>query len=189
MAKYPYFDAVEGLGTLMLSTVRLACGNSGQGARQRTEELSTMRQRCHKAVCELEDALFSDFLPPLERDDLAAIAHALARVTERASEAALASAGVGELRTTRTARAEADVCLRLAEQLCSDLAILKKIRKPTEMPALHRFRELLASSPPSSRIERSSGARIGELHEKRGRLLSELAAAYDTLIEVMLNNI
>lgn len=189
MAKYPYFDALETLGTLAVRAVHLA---SRDGMKKRKDDPEDLRRSCHKTLCELEDALFSDFLPPLERDDLATLAHALVRVTERAIELCLPARSTALPRTDGT---EAEICLRLSEQLAHDLGILKKIRNPREMPALRAFRDLLAegSRAHAATIEKCAGGGMSraltDTAARWRKLRIELARTYDTLVEVMLNNI
>ena len=83
MVKYNYFENLEQISSLAEAAVKLACGG---GARTEEKSISELRKSCDRLICELEDALFSDFLPPLERDNIAACAHSLSRVVDQASE-------------------------------------------------------------------------------------------------------
>lgn len=167
MAKYPYFHALEDLAALALSAVRLSTRDATQ---KRGEDRPTLRHTCHRTLCDLEDALFADFLPPLERDDIAILAHALSHVVDTALS-------LSPPLSPRAETADSARCLRLAEQLSHDIGILKKIRKPSEMPALREFRALLAEEDHAKSSPRYAPLRLALSH------------AFDTLVEVMLNNI
>ena len=169
MAKYPYFEALEALADMAARAVRQAVSEL---ASPKKEDPLALRASAHKAMCEMEDALFSDFLPPIEREDLAALAHALVRVIDIAGECALLTHSRA---STRAERWEGDLCLRLCKQLCADVILLKTIRNPKQMPALRDFRALLAKA------ERTSS--------RYSPLRAELSQAFDTLVEVMLHNI
>ena len=83
MVKYNYFENLEQLSDCAKQAVELACGGRIDTD---SSSMSTLRRSCDRIVCELEDALFSDFLPPLERDTIAACAHGLSRVVDQATE-------------------------------------------------------------------------------------------------------
>ncbi len=184
MAKYNYFEALEQLSDLAEQAVRLVCGPPiPDGA----AKLSALRRASDRAICGLEDALFSDFLPPLERDSIAACAHALSRVMDRASELLCAP-----LRPTTE---EGAVCIKLAARLTQSVALLRRISKPKENPDRQGFRELAAQG------RAAHGATLRSIHDGAlpssalrhamllGRLRTELSHAFDRLVEVMLNNI
>ena len=188
MAKYPYFEALETLSALVSQAVRIACTDAFKKER---ETLAAIRPLRDKTVCELEDALFADFLPPLERDSIAATAHCLSRVMDCASDLALSKMHF----SVPLPNEEAQICILLAEQLERDIALLRTIRKPSEMPSLREFRELLAQARTAhgtmlGRV--SSGAfprYAAETIILCGKLRSELSRAFDELVEIMLNNI
>lgn len=184
--KYNYFDDLEALSALSLSATSLACG------REKNLNISELRRECDRLVCKIEDTLFSDFLPPLERDGIAAVAHCLSRVVDRSSELlsdpyATASFMLGN--------EEADVCVKLAEELREGIIMLRRIKKPSEYPNICGYRELLCKGRLSHRHMLSAvrtGA-VSKCHREAiiltARLRTELSEAFDRLIEVMLNNI
>lgn len=188
MVKYNYFEKLEKLSELARSAVNLACGGS---AMERGQDLSSLRRACDRSVCELEDALFSDFLPPLERDNLAACAHALSRVVDGASELLNHPAVPPSARHNEEGR----ICIRLADSLASSVSMLKRIRKPDEIPDVQGFRQLLSEG------RCAHTAILAKLHAGSlprsyaqsiilmGRLRGELSHAFDELVEIMLNNI
>lgn len=186
MVKYNYFENLEKLSSLSLSAVLLACKEGSRG------DISEMRKTGDRLVCETEDALFSDFLPPLERDNIAASAHCLSRVIDKASELLSDTAcSPSFIRSNE----EGKICIQLAEELHASISILKQIRKPDELPNTQGFRELLREGSlahkrmlqklHSGSIPRSCAEAI----ILTGRLRSELSRAFDELVEIMLNNI
>lgn len=188
MGKYPYFEALETLSALVSQAVRIACTDA---CKKEKDTLSTIRLSRDKTVCEVEDALFCDFLPPLERDSIAATAHGLSRVIDCASDLALS-----KLHTSATlANEEARICMLLAEQLERDIGRLRTIRKPSELPSLREFRSLLAEARAAHGImlgRVASGAfprHAAQTILLCGKLRSELSRVFDELVEIMLNNI
>ena len=191
MAKFRYFESLEELSNTALQAVKLSCKSKGCTKKEK-QELSAIRLSADKCVCELEDALFADFLPPLERDSIAACAHCLSRVFDRAAD--LASSIVSMPSSSR-ADEEQKICIRLCEVLHDDIALLKKIRKPSEMPSHRAFRALLAKGR-SAHADALAKIGAGALPRSYAnsiilcaKLRSELARSYDELLEIMLNNI
>ena len=191
MAKFQYFEALEELSASAVRAVRLSCKSKCSTEKDK-KELSDIRIAADKCVCELEDALFSDFLPPLERDGIAACAHCLSRVIDRASDLA---ASVKNSPCNQKGDDEQKICIRLCELLHEDIALLKKIRKPSEMPSHRAFRALLSKGR-AAHADSIAGISAGALPKSRAnsiilcaKLRAELARSYDELVEIMLNNI
>ena len=189
MVKYHYFETLEELSSLAETSVKLACGGSVPKEKQ---EISTIRKSSDRLICELEDALFSDFLPPLERENIAACAHCLSRVIDQAAElrGGGAPGGLGG-----KVNEEGRICLSLAHTLAESIAMLPKIRKPHQTPDTEGFRTLLAEG------RNAHAAMLAKVHAGvlprssvgaiilTGRLRAELSRAFDELVEIMLNNI
>lgn len=191
MAKIRYFDSLEELSDSALQAVRISCKSKGCTKKEK-EELSAIRLSADKCVCELEDALFADFLPPLERDSIAACAHCLSRVIDRASDLAMS---IVCLPTNSNCDEEQKICIRLCETLHEDIDLLKKIRKPNVMPSHRAFRALLTKGR-IAHTEALSKISAGSLPRNMAnsiilcaKLRTELARSYDELLEIMLNNI
>lgn len=193
MAKFRYFESLEELSDSAVRAVRISCKSKGCTEKDKNE-LSSIRLSADKCVCELEDALFADFLPPLERDGIAACAHCLSRVIDRASDLAASTVRL-PLSYSGKGDEEQRICIKLSEQLHEDIALLKKIRKPSEMPSHRAFRALLAKGR-AAHFDAMSKISTGSL--PRGfansvilcaKLRTELARSYDELVEIMLNNI
>ena len=186
MAKCNYFDKLEELSALSAEAVELACGGGD------TDRLSALRKNGDRLVCELEDTLFSDFLPPLERDGIAACAHDLSRVMDRAIE--LSAAGGAPAYRGRP-NGEGEICCRLAKELALAVSLLRRIRKPDEMPDLRGFRSLLSEGR-AAHETMMAGVRAGAVSRSAvqavfltGRLRTCLGECFESLVEVMLKNI
>ncbi|MBO5938641.1 MAG: hypothetical protein J6Q82_03985 [Clostridia bacterium] len=187
--KYDYFETLEQLSLHASDAVRLACAPKPSGD---TKSISSLRKRSDKLICELEDALFSDFLPPLERETIAGCAHCLSRVVDQASELLCHASYAPPLERQNE---EGLVCLRLCEKMCEAISLLRRIRKPDELPDMQGFRSLLAEG------RRAHGAMLSRVHSGilpksaaqtiilTGRLRAEISHAFDVLVEIMLNNI
>ena len=172
----------------MVTAVGAACGEATVDGKA----ISELRKSCDKRICELEDALFSDFLPPLERDNIAACAHALSRVVDQAIELI----GNTEGRSAGCkANEEGAVCVRLSRELQASIALLRRIRKPDEIPDIQGYRALLREG------RDAHNTMLRKLHTGMlprsaaqgiiltGRLRAELSHSFDELVEVMLGNI
>lgn len=189
MVKYNYFEKLEQLSTLAESAVQLTCGNIPH---RDPQDVSNLRKACDRLVCELEDALFSDFLPPLERENIAACAHCLSRVMDQASELL---SYLSLMPPATKFNEEGKICIRLAAHIKDSIAMLPKIRKPDEMPDVQGFRQLLCEG------RAAHAAMLSKLHAgvlprsaaqviiHTGRLRCELSRTFDELVEIMLNNI
>lgn len=186
MVKYNYFENLEKLSSLSLSAVSLACGTDKSGS------IVEIRKDCDRLVCATEDALFSDFLPPLERNNIAGAAHCLSRVVDRASDL-LSDAGATP--SFMCSNEEAAICVGLAKELDVSVALLRQIRRPDEMPDTEGFRKMLCDARHAHK-NMLSKIRTGTLSRSSaeaviltGRLRSELSHAFDEIVEIMLNNI
>jgi hypothetical protein len=185
MGKYRYFETLEAISLLAEQAVVLACTDTPPTDRKR---LSLLRPECDRLVCELEDSLFSDFLPPLERDSIAASAHCLSRIIDEALE-------LSAHPLPPTANEEGAVCVRLAAKLSETVQILRRINKPDELPEIQGFRKLLSEGRKANRrmldhlrssaLPRNAASAIIQT----GRLRAELSRAFDETVEVMLCNI
>ena len=186
--KYHYFETLEQLCDSVVTVVSMACGEKAADPKTVCE----LRRRCDRQICELEDALFSDFLPPLERDNIAACAHALSRVVDQAIELIGNSAtysGAGK------PTEEGAVCIRLAAALKSAVSMLRRIRKPNETPDIQGYRALLGEgrSAHTAMLQKLHTGMLPRSAAQKiiltGRLRAELSHSFDELVEVMLGNI
>ena len=191
MSKIDYFDTLVKISELSERSVVLA---SDSGCEKNASATSAkLRDECDSLVFELEKSLFEDFLPPLERNSIAACAHSLSRVIEKANDLSLyqesAKAPLGYKNE------ECIVCIKLAAELKKHTTILKTIRKPSETPDIAGFRKILDEGRAANKsfIKKMrhgtlppSAMRISIL---TSRLRFELSRAFDDIIEIMLNNI
>ncbi len=185
MGKYHYFETLEQLSELSERAVTFSCTEKEEGGKK---EFSSLRLSCDRLLCELEDALFSDFLPPLERDSIAACAHSLSRVIDQAWE-------LSAHHMPPNSNEEGLVCVRLAEHLTRSVQMLRRLNKPDELPDSQSYRRLLCEGRAAHRsmleklrrgtVPRSAAGAIIQT----GRLRTELSRAFDEMVEVMLNNI
>ena len=197
MAKTDYFEMLESLADLVLEAVSAACASCKIDEHVREKKLSELHLKCEISVCELETKLFSDFIPPLQRDSIATYAHSLSRVVDRASD--LCVSGVKNRSTIFNGACDEshtrEVCIRLAEKIVENTKLLRRLRSPSCVLEVSDFRSTL-------RQGREASAR--ELHKVRcgvlpalcadsiygaERLRYELSYCFDKLVEIMLNNI
>ena len=186
MSKYDYFGTLDSLSRLSEQAVQTACSSPH---RKSADPPSELRRACDKTVCGLEDALFSDFLPPMERETLAACAHSLSRVVNEATELISATPKDG------FDNEEGELCVRLASLLRDTVGMLQKISKPSILPRTQAFRGLITEAR-EAHEHMLSRVRSGALPRtaataiiQTGRLRNTLSEAFDCVVEVMLGNI
>ncbi len=190
MPKLNYFDSLERLSLLSSRALYLACSAPQSSA---PFELASIRHSADVAVCELEKALFTDFMPPLERNSIAACAHSLERIMERCAE-------IVSYRNTKNLfgerkNKEAELCIRLMKLIEENIFRLRRIKKPSELPDFAGFRQALsdarsAHNAMQKRICGSGSSRSAlQLLTLYGKLRCELARCFEELVEIMLNNI
>ena len=189
MARPNYFFILEGLSKKVCEALALACSCGKESNRR---ELLRLRSDCDKMVCELEDSLFCDFIPPLERDNIAALAHSFLRIVSRAVEHECTAAG----RAQRSGISEEErLCIELAKRLADNTAKLRHIRNPQTTPSLAEFRALLrkASDAHNSYISKINDGTVPRscalVAFSAARVRLELAHSFDELVEIMLGNI
>jgi hypothetical protein len=186
MVKYRYFETLEQISRLSREAVQLSCGSATAKAQT---DAAALRKNCDRLVCELEDTLFVDFMPPLERNNIAACAHSLSRVIDASWDL------MGHISPCVRVGEEGEVCEALAEELTRSIAQLRHIRKPEEAPNLQGFRDLLCRGRQAHRVSLQKlrqGAiprSAAEAVFATGRLRAELSHAFDEVVEIMLNNI
>ena len=190
MARFNYYDCLERLSVLSSRAVFIACSAASNSHK---EEIAAVRLTADKALCELERALFSDFMPPLERSDIAELAHALSRVINASYE--LSASRCRETLLLERKNREADICIRLSQMIEEGVSGLRRLKRPEQLPDLVGFRKLLCDA----RLWRADARRKlwkGIYPRAAQSYLSLLCAlcksldeCFDTLIETMLSNI
>ena len=190
MPKMNYFDSLERLGVLCNRAVFLACGSgrmSGAG------ELVTMRHSVDKIICDLEKTLFSDFMPPLERANIAACAHCLGRIMDKCAEILNYKSAKNFLGEKKNK--EAELCIRLAQSIEENIFRLRRIKKPEELPDFLGFRKTIFEARTAhALLQRKLNSGVYPKNDIQtltliGQLRCELAHCFDDIIEIMLNNI
>ncbi len=189
MVKYDYFEVLEELSLCAYNTVKQACSDANQGSKK---AFSETRAKCNRTLLSLENMLFQDFLPPLERDNIATYAHCLLSLTDTAGEH-MALSNVGGMPRRRSE--EERICIDLAQELNNSTSILRKLKKPGELPDIQKFRDLLhagleAHSADISKINSGILPRSSiQQTLSAGKLRASISRCFDTLLEIMLNNI
>ena len=187
MAKYDYFEALDSLALYASEVVKIACSENTSSKKH----LEDIRANSSQKLLSLENSLFSDFLPPLERDSIAAYAHTLKALTDTACE---------HFTLCRTClmkkkSEEEKLCISLVSEIKDATAILRNLKKPGETPDIQKFRDILhkAIQAHISELSKiSSGAVPKSLTPvilSSGRLRAALSHCFDSLIEIMLYNI
>ncbi len=189
MAKYNYFDTLDTLADYAYSSVEQACTDSNIGSKKDFEKI---RSECNNTLFSLENSLFSEFLPPLERDNIAAYAHCLSRVVDIAAEHFI----ISRINSARRSRTEEErICSALMQEIKNGTAMLRNLKRPDEIPDIQKFRALLHSGLEVHNAElakMNSGAFTKQYADtviSAGRLRRELSRCFDKLLEIMLNNI
>ncbi len=192
MIRTDYFRILEELAALVLSAVSAACK---EGASLPQKSFCEIRCETDRKVCTLENALFVDFIPPLERDNIAAYAHCLSRVVDKAADYHCEACNMRHFCSAQIKNEEALICTELAERLCHATALLRHLRRPDKTPEISEYRELLRKGREAhdgclARLGAGSlPKQYGHLIISSGRLRLELSRCFDELVEVMLNNI
>lgn len=189
MAKYNYFDILERLSDMAYNAVNNACSDKYP---EKKESFEKLRSELNSIVLDLEKSLFGDFLPPLERNNIAEYAHSLSDIVTSANEYISIR---HKLCCPAERFAEPQLCIILANEIKEATFILRKIKKSGQMPDLKRFREVLraAEEAHSADLSKMQVSVLPKAYERiityAGNLRTELSATFDTLIEIMLNNI
>jgi len=192
MLRPDYFRILEELSALVHSAVSAACHECERMSRQ---TLCNMRLEGDRKICMLEESLFVDFVPPLERESIAAYAHCLSRAIDRAIDYHTDLSMTGGFHSKYGDNEEGKICVELSGKLCHATALLRKIKKSDKMPDLADFRETLhkgreAHNKCLSHIGAGSLPRsYGHAVLSAARLRRELSLCFDKLVEMMLDNI
>ena len=198
MAKNDYFEMLEALAENALEAVKIVCSpNFEIIEKEREKRIFELKSSCEISVCEIESKLFSDFVPPLQRDNIALCAHNLSRVADRAYDifAYYLKKGGGQSRGALTGNESCAVCIKLAEKLLSSTKLLKTLRSPACKVDMTDFRKTLCEGRSASarEMQKVKSGVLPPSHAERiygvERLRYELSSSFDCLIEVMLNNI
>lgn len=190
MAKFNYYNALERLASLSSRAVFIACSAPRSS---RDGELASVRLSADRAVCELERVLFSDFMPPLEREDIALCAHALLQIVDASCELS-AARGQKSFIFDRKNK-EADICIRLSQMIEESISKLRRLKYPSQLPDLVGFRKLLYDARIwHAGVQRklNSGVypRSAESYLSNLRMLCRtLGRSFDSIVEIMLSNI
>lgn len=183
MQKINYFEILEELALLCSRSVFLAVSSSRSQLQKALTEAYEAEAHATEMLNELEGALFKDFLPPLERRSIAEASHRLCKIISL-------SAQILSQRTHRPLSEkhlnEARGCIELSVILEESVTMLKKIKKPNQLPKSAEFRKILNGLRISSRAAQKKQNQASQL---LCELREELSACFDGIIEIMLCNI
>ena len=187
MTKVNYFEALEALAEYATTAVECACVDKPP-----KRSINELRLDSDKTLFMLEESLFEEFLPPLERDSIAAYAHCLSRVIDCAAEHVALCCLNG---TSKRKTEEEKLCCELALKIKKNTYILRTLKNPKEQPSIEDFRAMtrLAFEAHNKDLKMiRSGAYPKSLAQNvisAGRIRTELSRCFDELLEIMLNNI
>lgn len=183
MQKINYFEALEELFTSAQRVVFLSLDNSRSRLSNSLKECEKIQQAATDSVCSLELALFAEFLPPLERNTIAETAHILLNVIEKSIRIMCQKM---QRPSNEKKQKNALYIKELSAILEQSIFMLKKIKKPNQVPDVTSFRKTLSELRKSMRQQ----------HKKQGShlqlnydLCEELSNCFDKIIEIMLCNI
>ena len=178
MLKYDYFSSLCTLTEKGCTAAELACKNGAQASLKISKALT----EAYRSLCELERALFSEFIPPLDRSGIVAYAHSLCSL----SDAALLYSSTSPIkRLGFSAKGFDGYCISLCNILMESAAMLDGIKKSSEIPRIEEFRSTRSQALASIYVPPLSPQAVCA----RQGLLFAISGAFDALIELMLESI
>lgn len=183
MQKINYFELLEEISVLSTRAVFLAAGNSRSILQKSIVECQMLQEQSSEKICAIENFLFTDFLPPLERRSIAEAAHGMGKIIDCSYQVIFQKLQ----RSVYDKRIKAqETCVLLVQILEESVGLLKKIKKPNQTPKTKEFREILLNSRKSARsIQKRQSPYALCMNELR----EELSDCFDKIIEIMLCNI
>lgn len=184
MLKYDYFNAIETLTSKALDSVSAAT----RGTPTKPSAIYGVIQECYSMSGEIERALFSDFLPPLDRESIVTYAHAL---TDLADAALIYSALCPVSRPLSHAARFEYFCIELSNLISQSTSLLKKIKKSPDIPSIDVFKKLKADALDDclSISKGRANALKPKPTEAELSLILALSDTFEILMKVMLKNI
>ena len=178
MLKYNYFSSLCKLTEKCCTGAELACKNGAQASIKINKALT----EAYTSLCELERALFSEFIPPLDRSGIVAYAHALCSLSDAAIVYSTASP---TRRLSSSPKGFDGYCVSLCDILRESSAMLNGIKKSSEIPRIEEFRGARSQALASIYIPPLSPQAVCA----RQGLIFAISGAFDTLIELILKSI
>ena len=178
MLKYDYFSSLCTLTKKGCTAAELACKNGAQAS----VKISKALTEAYTSLCELERALFSEFIPPLDRSGIVAYAHSLCSLSDAAL---LYSTASPTRRFSASAKGFDGYCVSLCDILNEGAASLDGIKKSSEIPRIEEFRSTRSQALASVYVPPLSPQAVCA----RQGLLFAISGAFDTLIELILKSI
>ena len=82
MQKINYFELLEEISMLSTRAVFLSAENTRSALQKSISECQKLQEESLEKICAVENFLFTDFLPPLERRSIAEAAHGMGKIIE-----------------------------------------------------------------------------------------------------------
>lgn len=195
MSKYNYFLSLERLADAQLRASRLLKSEFCGEVRKSLSDISDINRQSNSLCSEVDAALFSEFLPPIDRVSISACAHGLNRITGAAFELAMLTGCADRISRRSALCDEMSVCASLAELIYEAVGYFEKLNSHSSLPDTYAFRLCLnkgrgVHSGFATRLSFSdvrsdqSPLILGIEHYRRTE-----AEVYDTVIESILENI
>lgn len=183
MQKINYFEALEELCISSQRVVFLSLENSRPRLTNSLKECEKIQQDAIDTLCALELSLFAEFLPPLERNTIAELAHSLMKIIEKSIY--IMCQKIQRPTNDKKQKYSSDI-KTLSAIIEESVFVLKKIKKPNQTPDIATFRKTLTELRKSTR----------QAHKKQNfhaflayELCEELSNCFDKMIEIMLCNL
>ncbi|MGI6166997.1 MAG: hypothetical protein ACOYIA_02510 [Eubacteriales bacterium] len=176
MKESEYFDLLEVLGGLVRESVELVCRPSarpaGPDARCANKvRLADMADKADRLAGRIMKALASDFITPMEREDISAVALSLRRAVHAACTVPRISAAECRLEPAIS-------CLKLAALIEKHTGVLRKINKKGPLPLPSAYFQA-ANIPPGTFVGQGAISRLYE----------HLCDACEAVIHAVMGNI
>lgn len=190
MPKLNYYDTLEGLSLLSSRAVFIACSKQSATTENEIREIS---DRSDGIISELIATLFSDFMPPLERESIAECAYSILRIIERASDMITFRARQSTLADQKSK--EAELCIRLARSVEENVFKLRRLRRSNERPDTEEFCKLVREARSSHEtlchqiVSRGYQYQALRFVELTGALRTELTICFYAIVRIMLCNL
>lgn len=190
MSKFNYFNSIEEISVLCSRAVFLCCSPNEP---THIKEFTSIIHSANDKICDVEQILFCDFMPPLERNSIAQCVHSLEAVFSRSVD--IMSYRRTENYDIERQNREAELCVSMMRYIEKDIPLLRRLKKSTEKPHFKEFRSLIFQALEAHAAHQkkyaanTSSPRSQKIQELIGALRRELTQCFNTITEVILSNI
>lgn len=183
MQKMNYFEVLEELCINSQRVVFLSLEGSRPRLASSLKECEKIQQDATDTLCSLELSLFAEFLPPLERNTIAELAHSLVKIIEKSIY--IMCQKIQRPSNDKKQKYATDI-KALSAIIEESVFVLKKIRKPNQTPDVAKFRSTLFELRKSTRQAHKKQSLYATLTYE---LCEEMSNCFDKIIEIMLCNV